>query len=241
MPRSNRYLVAGYTYHLTHRCHNREHNLKSARERDLYKKWLKEGIRRFGVSVYAYAITRNHVHVLAHADNLESISGMMHLAAGSVAKNYNLYNGHLGSFWEHPFHCTLVDGRDHLMNCLAYIDLNMVRAGVVKHPSEWKWCSYNELIGTRKRYCILDIERLMETLEYNSLEQFRSVYKDLIYKKIGSDKLKRDPCWTEALAVGSKEFIKKAEILYPQRYCLYPENLAAEGSDVWCVYEEEDS
>ena len=110
MPRSNRYLVAGYTYHLTHRCHNHEYHLKSARERELYKKWLREGIRRFDVSVYAYTITHNHV--LAHADNLEAISGLMHLAAGSVAKNYNLRKGHLDSLWEHPFLCTLVDGRE---------------------------------------------------------------------------------------------------------------------------------
>ena len=86
MPRSNRYLVAGYTYHLTHRCHNREFHLKRVRERDVYRKWLREGVRRFDVSVYAYSVTHNHVHVVAHADDLESLTGMMHLASGSTAR-----------------------------------------------------------------------------------------------------------------------------------------------------------
>jgi putative transposase len=31
--------------------------------------------------------------------------------------------------------------RDHL-NGLSYVDLNMVRAGKVKHPCEWRCCSY---------------------------------------------------------------------------------------------------
>jgi len=35
MPRSNTYLVERYTYHLTHRCHNRECHLKRIRERDV--------------------------------------------------------------------------------------------------------------------------------------------------------------------------------------------------------------
>jgi hypothetical protein len=29
----------------------------------------------------------------------------------------------------------------HLVQCIVYMDLNMVRAGVVKHPSEWPHCA----------------------------------------------------------------------------------------------------
>ena len=241
MPRSNRYIVAGYTYHLTHRCHNREHHLKRLRERDAYKKWLREGIERFNVSVYAYTITHNHIHVVAHADDLESISGMMHLASGSVAKLFNLRKGHLGSLWEHPFQCTLVDGREHLMNCLAYVDLNMVRAGVVKHPADWRWCGYDELAGKRSRYRFLDVERLVESLDFNSVEEFGTLYEELIRKKIEQDDLRREACWTESLAVGSREFIEKAEMLYPQRRFLYPEEAGLNGSDAWCVNEDSSS
>jgi len=241
MPRSNKYLLAGYTYHLTQRCHNRECHLERIRERDVYRKWLREGAKRFNVSVYAYTITHNHVHVVAHADDQDSISGMMHLASGSTAKQFNLRKGHLGSLWEHPFHCTLVDGREHLMNCLGYVDLNMVRAGVVKHPNQWCWCGYDELSGKRSRYCILDLPRLMKSLEYNSLEEFRPVYEELIRKKIERDELTRESCWTEALAVGSRKFIENAETLYPQRYCLYPEEDRVLDSDAWCVWEENSS
>jgi putative transposase len=40
----------------------------------------------------------------------------------------------------------------HLLNCLCSVDLNMVRAGVVSHPQEWRWCEYDELAGSRQRY-----------------------------------------------------------------------------------------
>jgi putative transposase len=33
-------------------------------------------------------------------------------------------------------HATAIQADDHLHQCVVYIDLNMVRAGVVKHPRE---------------------------------------------------------------------------------------------------------
>ena len=41
------------------------------------------------------------------------------------------------AFWEDRYHATAIEADDHLRRCLVYIDLNMVRAGVVKHPAEW--------------------------------------------------------------------------------------------------------
>jgi hypothetical protein len=41
------------------------------------------------------------------------------------------------AFWEDRYHATAIEAGNHLRRCLVHIDLNMVRAGVVKHPSEW--------------------------------------------------------------------------------------------------------
>ena len=102
MPNASRYLQPGYTYHLTHRCHDRRYLLRTIRERDDYRKWLREGARRYGVPVYNYSVTSNHVHVIAHADDVSGVSSMMQLAAATVARHWNRLKGHDGSFWEHP-------------------------------------------------------------------------------------------------------------------------------------------
>jgi putative transposase len=39
-----------------------------------------------------------------------------------------------GAFWEDNYHATAVDELHYLHHCMVYIDLNMVRAGVVNHP-----------------------------------------------------------------------------------------------------------
>jgi len=60
MPRASQYLLDGYTYHLTRRCHGGQCLLNSREDRRAYREWLREGVARFKVPVYAYCITRNH-------------------------------------------------------------------------------------------------------------------------------------------------------------------------------------
>jgi len=45
---------------------------------------------------------------------------------------------------------------------MKYIDLNMVRAGVVHHPSAWSWCGYDSLTGGRQRYRLLNLDSVLE-------------------------------------------------------------------------------
>jgi putative transposase len=44
--------------------------------------------------------------------------------------------------------------------CLGYIELNSVRCGVVAHPREWERVGYHEIMGQRRRYRVIDLDRL---------------------------------------------------------------------------------
>ena len=60
-----------------------------------------------------------------------------------------------GAFWEDRYHSTAIESGEHLWRCLVDMDLNMVRAGVVEHPSEWKWSGY-QLKESIAAYGIVD-------------------------------------------------------------------------------------
>jgi putative transposase len=96
---------------------------------------LRVGIKRYRVPVYGYCITSNHVHLVVHVDDPERVGLLMHLAAGTFAQHLNGRKGVEGSVWEHPYQCTIIQDGQHLIRCLRYVDLNMVRAGVVAHPT----------------------------------------------------------------------------------------------------------
>jgi putative transposase len=85
----------------------------------------------------------------------------------------------------------------------------MVRAGVVGHPSEWPWCSYPELSGTRRRYRIVDHKTFKNSFGQAPQEQdFIDFYSNFVQEGIKAG-LEREPAWSESLAVGSKEFVKE--------------------------------
>ncbi|NQU41150.1 MAG: transposase [Lentisphaerae bacterium] len=239
MPRASDYLLEGYTYHLTQRCHNREFLLRLAKDRDVYREWLRQGVKRHGVSVYGFCITSNHVHILVHVDSVENVSRLMHLASGSTAKRYNLRTGRTGAMWQHPYQCTIVEDGRHLLNCLTYIDLNMVRAGMVAHPREWRWCGHDELVGLRKRYRILDIERLLQSLGASSETELRRYYTEAIAERSEAALLQRESHWTDSLAVGSETFVKGTKDAYKRRWTFDLRQISGEYKDVWTIREDQ--
>ena len=69
----------------------------------------------------------------------------MQLIAGRTAQQFNQRKKREGAYWQDRYHATVIQTGDHLIRCLVYIDLNMVRAGVVSHPSHWQASGYIEI------------------------------------------------------------------------------------------------
>src|SRR5262245_27029141 len=140
MPRANRHYVLGQVWHITHRCHDRSFLLRFARDRRCYLGWLREARTRYGLCVLNYVVTSNHVHLLVKDIGKEVLARSIQLTAGRTARQYNRRKHRQGAFWDDRYHATAVEADEHLHRCLVYIDLNMVRAGVVRHPTEWVHC-----------------------------------------------------------------------------------------------------
>ena len=137
MPRANRHYIPGYVWHITHRCHKKEFLLKFARDRSTWLEWLFEAKKRYGATILNYMATSNHIHLLVHdKDGGEVIPKAIQLAAGRTAQEYNQRKGRKGAYWEDRYHATAVETDHHLVQCIVYMDMNMVRAGVVRHPAE---------------------------------------------------------------------------------------------------------
>ncbi|MBP1609098.1 MAG: transposase [Acidobacteria bacterium] len=207
MPRANRYIQPGYIYHLTHRCHNHDFLLRCRIDRIEYYSRLRNAVHRHRITLFDFCITRNHVHLLGMCKRPRDLSCFMQQLQGGFADYYNLRKNRSGSFWGGRFHCTMVEGGDHLWNCLRYIDLNMVRAGVVSHPSEWDWCGYREIVGKRERFCILEIDGLANILGVSNAASLAEIHQQRIIQAIKSGRMTRESIWTESVAVGSEVFV----------------------------------
>lgn len=236
MPRADRYMLEGHTYHLTHRCHDRAFLLRFVKDREAYRKWLRIGVHRYKVPVFAYAITSNHVHLVVHVRDRDAVARLMDLAAGATARHYNRRKRRSGAFWEGKYHATAVESGLHLWRCLRYVDMNMVRVGKVTHPREWRWCGYDELIGQRERYRILDPDTLLQHLGDVEPSSFRETYASGIEEHIAAQTAVREAAWTEGLAVGSRLFVESVVREVGRKQISYTQ-LPSQGAGAWCVRE----
>jgi REP element-mobilizing transposase RayT len=206
MPRAHRHFLPGQIWHITHRCHERNFLLKFARDRENYLHWLFEAKKRYGLCVLDYAVTSNHVHLLLRDTGRDIIARSMQLVAGRTGQEFNRRKGRQGAFWEDRYHATAVESGDHLHRCIAYIDLNMVRAGAVRHPGEWAHGGYREIQNPPRRYALIDLKRLAALCGFAGVTDLQQAHRLWVTAALHQNALSREGCWSEALAVGSESF-----------------------------------
>lgn len=171
--------------------------------------WLYQAKKRYGLCVLNYIVTTNHIHLLIVDTGEEDIPKSLQLIAGRTDQEFNTRKKRKGAFCEDRYHATAVHSDQHLAKCLVYIDLNMVRAGVAKHPSEYGVSGYNEIQNPPKRYSIINREALMEIFSIKEEERLRNEHHAWIETELKNGFQQRAPHWSEAVAIGTESYIQE--------------------------------
>ena len=80
------------------------------------------------------------------------VSVFMKLLKQRFTQWFNQQWGRKGTLWEERFKSVLVEGAGEVLATMAaYIDLNPVRAGIVKDPADYRWCGYAEATAGSRR------------------------------------------------------------------------------------------
>ncbi|MDW7712377.1 MAG: transposase [Deferrisomatales bacterium] len=89
----------------------------------------------------------------------ESLSELVKDFKQSFSRWFNKTHGRRGYFWGERFKSVLVENGDTLINVLAYVDLNPVRAGLVNRPEDYRWSSlgYHLQAGNPEGLLSLDL------------------------------------------------------------------------------------
>jgi hypothetical protein len=83
----------------------------------------------------------------------------------------------------------------------------MVRAGVVRHPSEWAFGGYTEIQNPKQRYSIINRGELANLLGIKDDVRMMEMHRQWVEMLLKNGSNKRDGQWTESIAVGDKEFV----------------------------------
>ncbi len=157
-----------------------------------------------------YMVTSNHIHLLVNDHRGQDvIPKSIQLLAGRIGQECNVRKKRNSAFWQDRYHATAVETGEHLIRCIVYTDLNMVRTGTINHPSQWSWCGYNDIQNPRRKNILIDYEKLRELAGYDTFDIFQTAHRKWIDSSLASFENKRESMWTESIATGSNTFVKK--------------------------------
>ncbi|QKX18567.1 transposase [Microbulbifer sp. YPW1] len=211
MPRKARILVANMPHHVVQRGHNREAVFLADEDYQYYRDNLFEWKDKLGIKLYAWCLMTNHVHLLVEpGDRAESISLLMKRVAGRQAAYVNKLEGRRGSLWEGRFKASVVQAESYFLACCRYIELNPVRAGMVRGPRQYKWSSYRERVGADLNF-VLDSHTELQRLGRSGAERV-AAYKEFVKACVSSDELAfLSEAWSRNQLTGNSRFVDEIE------------------------------
>ena len=149
MARLPRLTLPGYPHHVIQRGNNRQPIFASKADYLMLLQLLSENAVKFGVALHAYVLMSNHFHLLATPDTAEGLPQMMQAVGRRYVRYFNDTQHRSGTLWEGRYKSTLIQTDRYLLACMAYIDLNPVRAGLVAQAADYPWSSHTHYTGQR--------------------------------------------------------------------------------------------
>jgi putative transposase len=143
MPRRPRLYLPDQPQHVVVRGHNRDPILsRHADFRFLYS-CLRDAARNHALAVHAWVFMHNHIHLLVTPSDEQSLPRTMQSVGRRYAQYFNRTYHRSGSLWEGRYKSGLVDTDRYLLACYRYIELNPLRAGIVRSIEEYPYSSYH--------------------------------------------------------------------------------------------------
>lgn len=143
MARLPRFFVPGIPLHVIQRGNNRGTLFHQINDYNVYKDWLKEAAQNHGCAIHAYVLMNNHVHLLVTPSHEDSVPKTFQSLGRRYVQYFNATHDRTGTLWEGRYRATLIESESYLLTCSRYIELNAVRAEMVRHPREYPWSSYH--------------------------------------------------------------------------------------------------
>ncbi|MCY1542394.1 Transposase IS200 like protein [compost metagenome] len=142
MPRRARLQFPGATLHLIQRGNNRSACFYADEDYLFYLDHLTEQARLHGCAIHAYCLMTNHVHLLVTPKDPRSVGLMMKGLGQRYVQYINRTYRRSGTLWEGRFRSCLMQEESYVLACYRYIELNPIRASMVRHPAEYRWSSF---------------------------------------------------------------------------------------------------
>lgn len=205
MPRRSRIVVPSNPLHIIQRGNNRQACFFSDEDYLVYLQWLKEYALVSGCLIHSFVLMTNHVHLLLTPQRKNSPGDLLKRLGQRYVQYINRTYKRTGTLWEGRFRSCLIQEEKYLLTCQRYIELNPVRANIVKYPGDFQWSSYGSN-GQGKKCDLISPHPLYQALG-KSEEEKQSAYRELFRYDLESGEIDKIRKATNGnFAVGARRF-----------------------------------
>ena len=146
MPQGARLLVDNAFYHIMVRGNRKQKVFKESVDFEEYVKRLRryKNLHRF--RLYGFCLMPNHIHMIGEVKEKDSLAKFMHGLNRSYTAYFNERYELVGHLWQGRFKSKVITKDKYVVDCINYIELNPVRAGISTQPHTYRWSSYSERV-----------------------------------------------------------------------------------------------
>lgn len=186
MPRARRYLLAGVPQHIVQRGIDRQAVFFEDVDYESFLGLMAASAESYRVSVHAYCLMTNHYHLLVTPHERMSIPRFMRYRSGSYVRHANIRYGRTGTLWDGRYRASLVDEEGYFLVCHRYIELNPVRAGMVKIPGRYRWSSYPRNAWGAEDRCVTphSMYRALGRCEASRQAAYRGLFEGVLVDEL---------------------------------------------------------
>lgn len=190
--------------HVIQRGNNRQPCFYTKRDYAVYLLKLREYAIQYKVSIHAFVLMTNHVHLLATPKTETGVNQMMQALGRYYVRYFNRRHDRTGTLWEGRFKSSIVDSDQYFLVVSRYIELNPVRANMVEYPDDYAWSSFH-FNGRAKRIKLINPHELY--LALGSTHALRAEnYASLFETEIPTFKIKEIRGARNTRVLGSEQF-----------------------------------
>jgi len=142
MARAPRITIPAYPHHIIQRGNNRQATFFTDGDYNFFLACLRQAKIKCKCKIYAYVLMTNHFHLLVEPAEAGDLGRFIQSVGRRYVRYVNETYDRSGTLWEGRFKSAAVSRDEYLIACSRYIELNPVRAGLVAHPKDYYWSSY---------------------------------------------------------------------------------------------------
>jgi putative transposase len=146
MPRGVRIILNNLCYHIINRGNQKQAIFLEDADFAKYLQLLRHFKKKYAFRVFGYCLMPNHIHLILEPKKPDELARFMQCLTQTYTVWFNNKYKKAGHLWQGRFKSMAIQKDNYFLECVYYVEVNPVRAGLVSSPTDYIWSSYRDRV-----------------------------------------------------------------------------------------------